>query len=646
MKSRFFTIVTPIMMLLVLLLGINPAVSAIPPVYNSVELTNRLKTGAYLQKTDNLMIIVDDQGESISGFGKSKKQKISRALVSNIGKTIPNIPHRRMLRVFGPDAERFEKDFSTTFGLYHIDAKGFTPIIATKTLAISAFDPLGMTFIAATKDLGKLNGAHAVVLISDGVNIPKSAIYESAFMKKKFGGSVCYYPIILGNDPQGAKNMSAIAKVGGCGFLAQYEAVDSPEELTNYVEKIFFTKRRLPVTAAPVVEPEPAPVQEPVMTDTEQVTEIIEEPVIPEIIDEEYPTIEPLADDNIIVLERQLPHDKVVTIELHVEFDLNKATLRADYKEEIKKVADFMLLYPETEALLEGHTCDLGSDAYNLQLSKRRAATVKEYLVKNFGISPERLKTRGAGEREPLVPNTNEEARMKNRRVMAVISTIVTDYVVVEQEILKSDFLRDDFVLPPVDELVEEMMQEEAAEAQESQLPAEEPAQPTSPEATDEDLSPPVEPVAPVETESLLQEEEAAPQDAPVTEETEPAMTPEVEGGEPEAMAAPEPPAEATQEAAPADEVTAVPSDETSLETEVSTEVTEAPSAEPAPAAAAPSDDMVIVPPGESAFDEEHPPTEAEQVEEPVIEPLAPSLLEPTPTKEAPKVTTAEDSLL
>lgn len=653
MKSRFFTIVTQLLMLSVFFLSITPAFSAIPPAYNAEELTNRLKTGAYLQKTDNLMIIVDGLGETFLGVGEPQSQKIARFLISNIGKTIPNIPHRRLLRAFGPKADRFEKDFSTIFGLYHIDAKGFTPIITTKTLAISDFDPLGMTFISATKDLRKLSGTHAVVLISDGVNIPKSAIYESAYMKKKFGGSVCYYPILVGNDPQGAKNMSTIAKIGGCGVLAQYEAVDSPAELNDYVEKIFFAKRRVPVKPLIVKQPVTEDMQQPsgqeqvapVMTDTPEVTEIIEQPAIPDIIEDEYGRKAPVIDDNIIILERQLPHDKVVTIELHVEFDLNKASLRKGYEEEIKKVADFMLLYPETEALLEGHTCDLGSAAYNQELSSRRANTVKNYLVKNFGIRPDRLNTRGAGESEPLASNATEEGRMKNRRVMAVISTIVTDYVVVEQEILKSDFLRDDFILPPVDQLVDELMQQEVVEEpQEVEMPESSEGaggagdSSITPEVAPEMTAPPVSATTErtMEVPAQATDKESTPMGDETAEEPAVPIVPVV-----------------VQEEVPVEAVVDVQIEkETSAPAEVLPPTTEeikttvdAP-AEKEVSPATTSEEVVAVPPGESAFDDERAPMEASPLEEVGPESVSPALEEPEITEEPKKVKAAEDSYL
>lgn len=65
---------------------------------------------------------------------------------------------------------------------------------------------------------------------------------------------------------------------------------------------------------------------------------------------------------------------------------------------------------------VEGHTCDLGAEDYNLDLSKRRAAAIKA-LLKKAGVSSDRIEVDGKGEKSPAVENTNEAARAKNRRV-------------------------------------------------------------------------------------------------------------------------------------------------------------------------------------------------------------------------------------
>ena len=64
-----------------------------------------------------------------------------------------------------------------------------------------------------------------------------------------------------------------------------------------------------------------------------------------------------------------------------------------------------------------GHTDSDGDDAKNLELSKRRAESVKNALSNDFGIAADRIQTDGAGESMPIVPNTTVEQKAKNRRV-------------------------------------------------------------------------------------------------------------------------------------------------------------------------------------------------------------------------------------
>jgi len=113
-----------------------------------------------------------------------------------------------------------------------------------------------------------------------------------------------------------------------------------------------------------------------------------------------------------------------VTITLHVEFDTDKAVVKDKYRDEIKKVADFMKKFPKTTAAIEGHTDNVGTAAYNERLSKRRADSVRQYLIDNFGIEASRLTATGYGLTKPIAGNDTEEGRQKNRRVEAVLQAI------------------------------------------------------------------------------------------------------------------------------------------------------------------------------------------------------------------------------
>lgn len=107
---------------------------------------------------------------------------------------------------------------------------------------------------------------------------------------------------------------------------------------------------------------------------------------------------------------------------LEIEFDFNKADVRAQYHDQLAKAADFIKKYPGARFVLGGHTDSRGSDEYNQALSERRAAAVKNYLVEKFGIDAAALTSRGYGEKQPIADNKLEEGRQKNRRVEVVFS--------------------------------------------------------------------------------------------------------------------------------------------------------------------------------------------------------------------------------
>ncbi|MGE5173659.1 MAG: outer membrane beta-barrel domain-containing protein [Betaproteobacteria bacterium] len=114
-----------------------------------------------------------------------------------------------------------------------------------------------------------------------------------------------------------------------------------------------------------------------------------------------------------------------VSISLAVEFDTGKAEIKPQYREQIKKVADFMRKYPETTAVIEGHTDNVGKEDSNVRLSEKRAESVRTYLIENFGIEANRLTARGYGSSRPIADNATPEGRQKNRRIEAVIETTV-----------------------------------------------------------------------------------------------------------------------------------------------------------------------------------------------------------------------------
>ena len=100
-----------------------------------------------------------------------------------------------------------------------------------------------------------------------------------------------------------------------------------------------------------------------------------------------------------------------------IYFDVNKDVVKAESYGTIKEISAVLTENPNVKIKIVGHTDSDGDDKSNLDLSKRRAASVKNVLVKDFGIDAARIETDGKGESEPVAPNDSGVNKALNRRV-------------------------------------------------------------------------------------------------------------------------------------------------------------------------------------------------------------------------------------
>ncbi len=104
-----------------------------------------------------------------------------------------------------------------------------------------------------------------------------------------------------------------------------------------------------------------------------------------------------------------------------VFFKTDKAKLLPQGEQQITEFVDMIQEYDDSRSILvEGHTDNRGSKAYNQRLSKRRAETVQNALITK-GIEPNRLIIKGFGEKEPLTTNATKNGRQQNRRVEIIL---------------------------------------------------------------------------------------------------------------------------------------------------------------------------------------------------------------------------------
>ncbi len=114
-----------------------------------------------------------------------------------------------------------------------------------------------------------------------------------------------------------------------------------------------------------------------------------------------------------------------VEVKLNIVFDNAAAVVKPQFMSEIEKVAKFLTDYPLTNVVVEGHTDDVGKADYNQRLSQKRAQSVADVLVKNYGIAASRVTAMGYGKNKPIASNKTPDGRQQNRRVVAVVATTV-----------------------------------------------------------------------------------------------------------------------------------------------------------------------------------------------------------------------------
>ncbi|MDX2235939.1 MAG: OmpA family protein [Hyphomonadaceae bacterium] len=125
-------------------------------------------------------------------------------------------------------------------------------------------------------------------------------------------------------------------------------------------------------------------------------------------------------------LRAQLPPDVGVTrtaedeillnLPSDITFDFNRADVKSQFIGTLQQVAGTLAQYPSTTVDVIGHADSVGSDAYNQELSERRAMNVASVMISN-GVQRQRVAAYGYGETAPIADNATPDGRARNRRV-------------------------------------------------------------------------------------------------------------------------------------------------------------------------------------------------------------------------------------
>ena len=117
-----------------------------------------------------------------------------------------------------------------------------------------------------------------------------------------------------------------------------------------------------------------------------------------------------------VVAQAPPPPVKKKIVLRSVHFDFNKSNIRPDAVPVLDEAAKILKDDPTVPVVVAGHTDSIGSDAYNMKLSQRRADAVKDYLV-SHGVDASRIRAEGFGKGQPVASNDTADGRAQTRRV-------------------------------------------------------------------------------------------------------------------------------------------------------------------------------------------------------------------------------------
>jgi OOP family OmpA-OmpF porin len=251
--------------------------------------------------------------------------------------------------------------------------------------------PLAKAITASGIDLKSTQGSTAVILVSDGEKMDQDPVKAAEALKSQFGDRLCIYTVQIGNDPGGKAILEQVAKAGGCGYSTDADRLASSANMAGFVEGIFLAKsapKPVPMAVAP----------KPLDSDNDGVTDNQDQcPNTP--LGFAVDSKGCLASASSVVL-----------------FSFNSADITPKAYPMLNETAMIMKKNPDLNGRIDGHADSTGNEAYNIDLSERRAKAIKDFLVSK-GIGPERLSTKGFGDADPVAGNDTKEGRSKNRRV-------------------------------------------------------------------------------------------------------------------------------------------------------------------------------------------------------------------------------------
>ncbi len=382
--TAFITLLTGCAQLKSFKKPIEPLETFVPQNLDSESLSVK-----YVPKIESFVIILDSSAsmqDAYTGTVNNGHSKfvVAKDILMRMSNTLPEVDINSALVTFG---HGFFTPLDKTFIVYELTkhSRGLLENALTSATTPQGSSPAGDAMKDAWNLLLTSGGQNAVILVSDGEQLIGSPLTRAKELKEMYGDRVCLYTVCVGNTAEGEKELRELARAVQCGFSVTADKIASSENMADFVKAVFLTE--VP----------------------KQVSDVDSD------------------GDGVFDKDDQCPDTpKGAIVDARgcwvvkgVAFDYKKWEIKEEFNSNLSNIVDVLQKNPDMGIRIEGHTDNIGSMEYNIDLSQKRAQAVKNYLVEN-GITESRISTVGFGFKKPIAPNDTEKGRSLNRRAEIV----------------------------------------------------------------------------------------------------------------------------------------------------------------------------------------------------------------------------------
>ena len=317
-----------------------------------------LAKAMWQMKTENLVFVLDASSSMSENYNGVEKFTLGRDVIAHFNQTMPDLPFKTALRSFGHSDAFSDKSTVLTYGLREYSRTGIAEALA-KIIPAGGPSPMEKSLRAVADDLKTAQGKIAMVLVSDGKDMDKGPLEAAKELKTLYGDRLCIYTVLVGDDAAGRSLLSAITQITGCWNPLTANDIASGPAMADFVATVLLKK-----------------------------------------VEVALPTMSKAG----------------TWVFKDIKFEIDKDVLIVSSYPTLEEIVKILKVHSDISVEIQGHTDSTASDVHNLDLSKRRAKTVMNYL-KSKGITASRMTAKGYGESRPMDTNDTVKGRSNNRRV-------------------------------------------------------------------------------------------------------------------------------------------------------------------------------------------------------------------------------------